>query len=111
MKIPTVQIKLISSPMKLNRAFLSRIASYFQNYEYFRFSDSFSFSLRSFDRNTETHLNGFHLDSNNRQHFDRDSIELIETTPSSSLSQPFIDVSDGTVVHLFRAIEHVYHHT
>uniref|UniRef100_A0A1B0DHB1 Dynein heavy chain hydrolytic ATP-binding dynein motor region domain-containing protein n=1 Tax=Phlebotomus papatasi TaxID=29031 RepID=A0A1B0DHB1_PHLPP len=53
---------------------------------------------------------GFHLNCYNREGFHGYSIELIETSKSTSLCQTFVDVPTRFIIHLFRAIKHIHHH-
>ena len=49
------------------------------------------------------------LHSHHRQNLHRDAIELVKAPPGSRLCQPLVDVADGLVIHLLRAVEDVYH--
>jgi len=44
-------------------------------------------------------------------YFNSNSIEFIKATPCSSLSKPFVNVSNGPVIHLLRTIENINHHS
>ena len=50
-----------------------------------------------------------YLDCNDRENLHRDPIELIETAPSTGLSETHEDVPARLVVHLLAAVEHVHH--
>ena len=49
------------------------------------------------------------LDSDDRENFDGDPVELIKAAPSASLSETHEDVAARLVVHLLAAVEHVDH--
>mmetsp|Transcript_20734 Transcript_20734/g.31850 ORF Transcript_20734/g.31850 Transcript_20734/m.31850 type:complete len:616 (-) Transcript_20734:4614-6461(-) len=47
-----------------------------------------------------------HLGGHHRQHFDGDSVELVEASPGAGLGQTHEDLGHGQIVHLVRAVEH-----
>ena len=49
------------------------------------------------------------LDSDDRENLDGDPVELVEASPSASLSETHEDVAARLVVHLLAAVEHVDH--
>lgn len=46
------------------------------------------------------------LGGDHREHFNGDSVELVEASPGSSLGETHEDLGHGKVVHLIRAVEH-----